>query len=159
MATKSEQGNTIQGKRKKRGRSNVSIRNRSSVKARSSRGIEPADAFRGPFIRCEIRLLSFVSVRSWFRRGGQTRRVYAHILDHLGRGSWQNWHVWNSSTPLADSPDLDTTIHSSRNRKSQCEHRRALCKLSRFPGVSIIACGSIPVVRIVNRIRQEQWRI
>lgn len=52
------------------GRSNVcGVSIRSPVKARLSRGIEPADAFRVPFIRCETRLLSSVSVRSWLRGG------------------------------------------------------------------------------------------
>lgn len=54
------------GEKEKEERSNVSrvsIRYRSpSVKARLSRGIGPADAFRGPFIQCETRLLSSVSV-------------------------------------------------------------------------------------------------
>jgi len=68
----SRQDNTIQEQGKKEGDriTGISIRNRSSVMARSSRGIEPADVFRGPFIQCETRLLSFVSVRSWSGRGG-----------------------------------------------------------------------------------------
>lgn len=53
--------------------SGASNRYRSSVKARLSRGIEPADAFRGPFIRCETRLLSLPCVcQELVARGSQT---------------------------------------------------------------------------------------
>jgi len=50
---------------------------------------------------------------AWEGMGG-VKRMYAHILDHLSRGSWQNWHVWNSSTPACGfvGPRHDNTLFS-----------------------------------------------
>lgn len=141
----------------------ISIRNRSSVKVRSSRGIEPADAFRGPFIRCETRLLSSVSVRSWFRRGRKGRvkvgvcmRTYsttsAAALDRIDMFGTRLLRLRIRRTP-------DTTIHSSQNRKSQCERRRGIVQTFQVSRSIDHSMRPIPVVRVVNRICQEQWWI
>lgn len=97
---------------------------------------------------CETRLLSFVSVRSWLSREkvwAGLKRMYAHILDYLGRGSWQNWHVWNSSTPACGfaGPRHDNTLFS----KPKVPARTPLGIVQTFYGVSIIARGQyLPLI-------------
>lgn len=101
---------------------------------------------------CETRLLSFVSVRSWFRRekGWEGSSVCMRTYSTISVAALDRIDMFGTRLPpLADSPDLDTTIHSSRNRKSPA--RTPLGIVQTFHGVSIIARGQyLPFVPLIE---------